>query len=138
MVERATLGVVVEGICSASNDHFTFVRLAHVSVHSVGHDDHIHAGFDRFRHQSLKRHGFNWKAEASHLREARGVTSHNDTELVAINRAFGCIDTDDFVPITAHTCHFALLDHIHAHVRAGTRIAPSHRIVTRCAAAGLP
>ncbi|MEM7452182.1 MAG: DUF6173 family protein, partial [Pseudomonadota bacterium] len=30
-------------------------------------------------------------------------------------------------------CDFALLNHIHTHVRTGPSIAPGHRIMTRCA-----
>ena len=107
-------------------------------MYGVGHHDHIHTRFDRFGHQRLKRNRFNRQTEPCHIGQNARMTRNHNAQLVAINRAFGRIHTNHLVPITAHARHFALLDDVHAHVRAGTRISPRNRIVTRGAPAWLP
>ena len=59
-------------------------------------------------------------------------------KLIALNRAIGGVDADDFAALGAHARNFTFLNDVHAHVRARPCIAPRHRIVARCAAACLP
>ena len=138
MMERSALGIVVVPIRTATDDHFTLVRLGHIPMHRIGHHNHIHAGFDRFRHQRLKCDRFNWQTEARHIGQNARMARNHNAQFVAINRALGRVNADHLVPITAHACDFALLDDVHAHIRTGTCISPGHRIVTRGAPAWLP
>ena len=65
------------------------------------------------------------------------MSGHNHAQLVAVDRALGGVDPHHLAAITADAGDFALLDYIHAHRRAGPRIAPGHRIMARRTAARL-
>ena len=138
MVEAAALGVVVEAVGAAADHHLALVRLAHVAVHRVGHDDHIHAGLDRFGDERLEGDGFDGKTEARHVGEDARVARNDDGELVAANVALRRLDARDFAGVGADARHLALLDDVHPHGRAGAGIAPGDGIVPRGAAASLP
>ena len=137
MVERSALGVVVKAVSAATDHHLALVRLRHVAVNGVRHNDNVHAGLDRLGDESLKCNRFNRQTEPSHFSQNRGVTCNDHTQLIAVDVAFGCGNANNLAAFGADTFDFALLDDVHAHVGTGTCIAPSHRIVTGCAAAFL-
>ncbi len=116
MVEGAALGVVVECIGAATDDHFALVRLRHIAVHGIGHDNHIHAGFDWLGHQSLQSHGFKRQAETTHIGQSARMTCNNHTKLFAGDIALGGLDSGDFAALLGHAGHRTLLDDVHAHV----------------------
>ncbi len=137
MVEASALGVVVEAVGAAANHHLALVGLRHVAMHRVGHDHHIHAGLDRFTDQRLKRQRFNRQAEARKVGQHRGMAGDDHSELVATDEALRGLDAGDLAALDPDAGHLGLLDHVHAHRRAGACIAPGHGIVPRGAAARL-
>ena len=96
MVERAALRVVVEAIRAAANHHLALVGLAHIAVHRVGHNNHIHTRLDRLGYKRLKRNRFHRKPEARHIRQRARVPRHHKAKLVAINRTLRGVHTRDF------------------------------------------
>ena len=138
MVEGAALGVVVVAVGAAADHQFALVRLRDVAVHGVGHHHHIEHGLYGLAHHRLERHALDRQAEAGHFGEAPRVAGHDQRKLPAADAPAGGIDGADAPAAALDPGDFALLDDVHAHIRAGAGIAPGHRIVARGAAAGLP
>ena len=138
MMKAAPLGVVVIPVRAAADDHFTFVRLAHVAMYGVCHHNHIHAGFNRLGNKRLQSHGLNRQAKAGHIGHDPRMPRDHDPEFIAVNSTFCGLYSDNLTAGAAHSRHFALLYNIHAHVRAGPRIAPGNSIMACGAAARLP
>ena len=107
-------------------------------MHGVGHDHHVDAGFDRLGHQRLQRDAFHRQTEARHVSQVACVARDNHRQLVTVNLTMRGVDTGDNAVCLTHASDFAFLDNVHAHVGAGTGIAPSDRIVTRGARTFLP
>ena len=60
-----------------------------------------------------------------------GMARHDDAQLVTGDVATIGADASDSPALLPHAGDFAFLDHMHAHIGTGPRIAPGHRIMAR-------
>ena len=66
------------------------------------------------------------------------MAGHHNSQFAAVDRAPRRLDSGQAVAVPANGGHFAVLDHMHAHIGTGPRISPSDRIMAGSAGTRLP
>ena len=123
---------------ASANHQLALVRLAHIGMHRVRHDDTREHRLNRLRHQRLQRIAFQRKIQPRHLHHHRSIARRRNAHALAGNapaRRFNAFDSA--IAATPDRCHRAILDNIDAQSRRRPRIAPGDRIMPRRAAAPL-
>ena len=107
-------------------------------MNRIGHDNHIHAGFDRLADQSLQRNRFNRQLKAGLIGHHRGVSRHNHAELFTGDMTTAGVNPSHIAPRLGDAGHFGFLQNMHAHIGTSPGITPGDRVMARRAAARLP
>jgi hypothetical protein len=97
----------------------------------------VNQRLDALADKSLDNVALDGEAHAGKSRDAGAVARNGEADLARADKAARCLDPHDAPLLDADAGHFAILDDIDATRVGATGIAPSHGVMTHCAAAPL-